>query len=160
MKLTYYGHNAFVIEGEGKTVFLDPGQDLHWRRLNLPIPCPLWPQADLILVTHADADHAEYVGQVAHASGGPVVCGPALAGRWRRKGLTVAPVAPGETVEADGVQVQGVPAQHGPVLTLFGRSLSLKPGLVGAGAVGLLFWKGTGCSTWGTRYCWRRRGVG
>jgi L-ascorbate metabolism protein UlaG (beta-lactamase superfamily) len=42
-------------------------------------------------------------------------------------------------VEAAGVQVQSVPAQHGPVLTLFGRSFSLKPGFVGVGAVGLLF---------------------
>lgn len=139
MKLTYYGYNAFVIQGERRTVFLDPGQDLHWRRLNSLIPRPLWPQADLILVTHGDADHAEYVGQVARASGAPVVCGPALAGKWRRKGLTVVPIAPGETVEAAGVQVQGVPAQHGPVLTLFGRSFSLKPGFVGVGAVGLLF---------------------
>ena len=139
MKLTYYGYNAFVIEAEGKIVALDPGQDLHWRRLNSLIPRPLWPQTDLILVTHGDADHAEYVGQMARASGAPVVCGPALAGKWRRKGLTVIPVAPGETVEAAGVQVQGVPAQHGPVLTLFGRSFSLKPGFVGVGAVGLLF---------------------
>jgi L-ascorbate metabolism protein UlaG (beta-lactamase superfamily) len=29
MKLTYYSYNAFVIEGEGKTLILDPGQDLH-----------------------------------------------------------------------------------------------------------------------------------
>jgi len=111
----------------------------YWQRLNLLIPRQIWGRADLILVTHSDADHAEYVGQVACASGAPVVCGPALAGKWRRKGLAVVPVAPGETVEATGVQVQGVPVQHGPVLTLFGRSFSLKPGFVGVGAVGLLF---------------------
>ena len=139
MKLTYYGYNAFVIEGEGKTIILDPGQDLHWRRLNSLIPHQHWAQADLILVTHGDADHAEYVPRVAHASGAPVVCGPALAEKWRRKGLTVVPVAPGETVKAAGVQVQGVPAQHGPILTLFGHSFSLKPRFVGVGAVGLLF---------------------
>ena len=139
MRLTYYGYNAFVIEGEGKTIILDPGQDLHWRRLDSLIPRPLWAQADLILVTHGDADHAEYVFQVARASGAPLVCGPGLAGKWQRKGLAVVPVAPGETVEAAGVQVQGVPVQHGPVLNFFGRSFSLKPGFVGMGAVGLLF---------------------
>ncbi|MBC8254868.1 MAG: MBL fold metallo-hydrolase [Ardenticatenia bacterium] len=140
MKLTYYGYNAFVIEGEGKTIILDPGQNLHWRRLNSLIPRQLWVQADLILVTHGDADHAEYVPQVARASSAPIVCGPALAGKWRRKGLTVVPVAPGETVEVAGVQVQGVPAQHGgPTLTLFGHTFTFKPRFVGVGAVGLLF---------------------
>ena len=140
MKLTYYGYNAFVIEGEGKTIILDPGQNLHWRRLNSLIPRQLWVQADLILVTHGDADHAEYVPQVARASSAPTVCGPALAGKWRRKGLTVVPLAPGETVEVAGVQVQGVPAQHGgPTLTLFGHTFTFKPRFVGVGAVGLLF---------------------
>ena len=136
MKLTYYGYNAFVIEGEGKTIVLDPGQDLYWRRLDSLIPRSLWLQADLILVTHGDADHAEYVPQVAKASGAPVVCGPALAEKWRRKGLTVVPVAPGETVEVAGVQVQGVPVRHGPLLSLFGRSFALKRG---RDSVGLLF---------------------
>jgi len=139
MRLIYYGYNALVIEGEGKTLILDPGQDLHWRQLNSLILRQLWERVDLILVTHGNADHAEYVPQLACISGAPVVCGPTLTGKWRRKGLAVVPVAPGETVEAARVQVQGVPAQHGPLLTLFGRSFSLKPGFVGVGAVGLLF---------------------
>jgi len=37
MKLTCYGYNAFVIEGEGKTIILDPGQDLD-RRLDSLTP--------------------------------------------------------------------------------------------------------------------------
>ena len=140
MKLTYYGYNAFVIEGKDRTIILDPGQDLHWRRLNSLIPRSLWAQADLILVTHGDADHAEYALQVAKASDAPLVCGPALAKKWRRGGLAVMPVAPGETVEVAGVQVQGVPVQHGgPTLTFFGRSFTFKPKAVGTGAVGLLF---------------------
>ena len=136
MKLTYYGYNGFVIEGKGKTVILDPGQDLYWRRLDSLIPRSLWPQANLILVTHGDADHAEYVVQVAEASGAPVVCSPPLAERWRRKGVTVVPIAPGQTVEAAEVPVQGVAVRHGPLLNLFGRSLTLK---AGEDSVGLLF---------------------
>ena len=136
MKLTYYGYNAFVIEGEGKTIVLDPGQDLYWRRLDSLIPRSLWLQADLILVTHGDADHAEYVPQVAEASGAPVVCSPPLAEKWQRKGVTVVPIASDETVEAAGVRVQGVPVRHGPLLSLFGRSFALKRG---RDSVGLLF---------------------
>ena len=128
MRFTYYGYNAFAIEDGGKTILLDPGQDLHWRRLNSLVPHVLWAQADLILVTHGDADHAEYVPQVARASGAPVVCGPGLARKWQRKRLNVVPVAPGETVEAAGVQVHGVLVRHG-----------IKPNVAGLGTVGLLF---------------------
>jgi len=136
MKLTYYGYNAFVIEGEDKTIVLDPGQDLHWRRLDSLVPPSLWPQADLILVTHGDPDHAEYVVQVAEASGAPVVCSSPLAERCRRKGVTAVPIAPGQTVEAAGVRVQGVAVQHGPLLNLFGRSFALK---LGKDSIALLF---------------------
>jgi L-ascorbate metabolism protein UlaG (beta-lactamase superfamily) len=141
MKFTYYGYNAFVIESEGKTLILDPGQDLHWRRFRSSlIPNSVWPQADLILVTHGDADHAYCVLQVAQASGAPVICGPALADEWRRAGLTVVPLSPGETVEAAGLSVQGRPIQHGGlVLTLFGRTFTFKTQTVGVGAMGLLF---------------------
>ena len=136
IKLTYFGYNAFVIEDEDKTIILDPGRDLYWRRLDSLIPRQLWPQTDLILVTHGDADHVKYVPQVAEASGAPVVCSRPLAEKWRRKGLAVKPIAPGQTMEAAGVQVQGVAVWHGPLLNLFGRSLTLK---LGGDSVGLLF---------------------
>jgi L-ascorbate metabolism protein UlaG (beta-lactamase superfamily) len=100
------------------------------------IPRQRWGQADLILVTHGDADHSEYVVQVVEASGALVVCSPPLAERWQRKGVTAVPIAPDETVEAAGVRVQGVAVQHGPVLHLFGCSLALK---AGGDSVGLLF---------------------
>jgi L-ascorbate metabolism protein UlaG (beta-lactamase superfamily) len=138
MRLTYYGYNAFLVEGDGNTIIIDPGQNLHWRRLDSLIPRPIWPQADLILVTHGDADHAEYGPQVARASNATLVCGPALAEKWRRRGLTVVAVAPGETVEAAGVSIQGVPVQHGPLLKLFGRAFT-PLFIIGVGAVGLLF---------------------
>jgi L-ascorbate metabolism protein UlaG (beta-lactamase superfamily) len=136
MKLTYYGYNAFVIQGAGKTIILDPGRDLHWRRLASLIPPPRWAAADLVLVTHGDADHADYAAQVARASSAPIVCGRALARKWRQPNLTTVPVAPGETVEAAGVQVHAVPVQHGPAFSLLGRSLKLP--FVGPGGVGLL----------------------
>lgn len=145
MRVTYYGYNAFVVEGHRRTILLDPGQHLHWRRLNSLIPRQRWSLADLILVTHGDADHAEYVVQVAEASDAPIVCGPALAERWRRRGLSVVALAPGRTAQAAGVPVQGVPVQHGGLtVTLFGRSFGFKPASVGEGAVGLLFTLGRG----------------
>jgi L-ascorbate metabolism protein UlaG (beta-lactamase superfamily) len=137
MRLTYYGYNAFVVEAGGCTILVDPGQDLHWRRLNSLIPPRIWPRADLVLVTHGDADHAEYVPQVARAGDAPVVCGPALADKWQRDGLTAIPVAPGERIESAGIPIQGVPVQHGPVLTWFGRAFTLP--FIGRGAIGLLF---------------------
>jgi L-ascorbate metabolism protein UlaG (beta-lactamase superfamily) len=137
VRFTYYGYNAFVIEGGGKTIIVDPGQNLHWRHLDSLVPFHIWPQVDLILVTHGDADHAEYAPQVALTSRAPVVCGPALVKKWRRKGLNVMPLPPGEKVMAAGVTVEGVGVRHGPTLTLLGRTCSFP--FVGKGAVGLLF---------------------
>jgi L-ascorbate metabolism protein UlaG (beta-lactamase superfamily) len=140
MRFTYYGYNAFIIEGEELTLIIDPGQNLHWRKLDSLIPQSRWSQADLILVTHGDADHAEFVPRVAQASGAPIVCGPALAEPWRRKGLDVVPLRPGQTNEAAGMRFEGITVQHGgPTLTLFGRSFTFKPKFVGKGGVGLLF---------------------
>ncbi|MGD2158742.1 MAG: MBL fold metallo-hydrolase, partial [Anaerolineales bacterium] len=100
----------------------------------------LWEQVDLILLTHGDPDHAEYAPHVARASGAPIVCGLELMNKWQKRGLTAIPIAPGETVEAAGVSVSGVPARHGGLpLTLFGHAYTFKPKFVGAGAVGLLF---------------------
>jgi L-ascorbate metabolism protein UlaG (beta-lactamase superfamily) len=139
MRLTYYGYNAFFIEAT-KIVILDPGQDLHRRRIGPLLPRVAWPQADLILVTHGDADHAEYVPHVARASGAPVVCGLPLAERWRREGIMVVPLAVGERVQVTGVPVEGVPVRHGGLaLTLFGHTLAFKPPSVGVGAIGLSF---------------------
>jgi len=139
MRLTYYGYNAFSIEAT-MTVIVDPGQDLHWRRIGPLLPKETWPKAGLILVTHGDADHAEYVPHVARASGAPVVCGLPLAERWRRKGITVVPLAVGERVQVAGVPVKGIPVRHGGLtLMLFGHTLTFKPPSVGMGAVGLSF---------------------
>jgi L-ascorbate metabolism protein UlaG (beta-lactamase superfamily) len=137
MRFTYYGYNAFVVTGGGQTVLIDPGQNLHWRRLNSLIPPQIWPMADLVLVTHGDADHAEYVPHAARASNAPLVCGPALAEKWRRKGFTVVPIVPGETVETAGVSIQGVSVLHGPPLARLAGALTLP--FIGVGAVGLMF---------------------
>jgi L-ascorbate metabolism protein UlaG (beta-lactamase superfamily) len=137
MRFIYYGYNAFVVEAGGSTILIDPGRNLNWRRLNSLIPRQLWPQADLVLVTHGDADHAEYAPRVARASNAPLVCGPALARNWQRRGLAVVPVTPGEMVEAAGVSILGIPVLHGPRFRLLGRTFNFP--LVGLGAVGLLF---------------------
>lgn len=139
MRITFYGYNSFVVEGQERRVLIDPGRNLHWRRFNSLIPEQLWPRTDLVLVTHGDADHATYVSQVAQASGASIVCGTVLADKWRRKGLSVIPVSPGGTIEVEGMRVRGVPVLHGPAVTLFGRRVALKPDFVGPGAVGLLF---------------------
>ena len=48
-------------------------------------------------------------------------------------------IDPGETIEAAGIPIQAYPAQHGPLVRLFGRAISLKPWFVGVGAISLLF---------------------
>jgi L-ascorbate metabolism protein UlaG (beta-lactamase superfamily) len=136
VRITYYWYNAFVLEGDGKRLIIDPGQDLHWRRLNSLIPKGHWSPATLILATHGDEDHAEYVPKVAAATGAPIVCHPRLAAKWEKKGLNVVPLAPGEMVEAAGIGIRGFPVWHGPVLNIFGRKFEIKSGTP---AVAMLF---------------------
>jgi L-ascorbate metabolism protein UlaG (beta-lactamase superfamily) len=138
MRVTYYGYNAFAIEADSLFVIIDPGMNLHWRHLHSLVPTELWTSASHVMVTHGDADHALYAGQVARAAKAPIICGHALARRWCRMGLEVHCVSPGEFRDVGGLRVEGVRVQHGPVLKIGARHVSVKPPRVGLGAVGFL----------------------
>jgi L-ascorbate metabolism protein UlaG (beta-lactamase superfamily) len=138
MRVTFYGYNAFVIEVDNLLLIVDPGMNLHWRHLGPLVPPELWKSASHVMVTHGDADHARYAAKVAGAANAPIICGQALAGRWRNTGLEIHSLTPGESRDVGGLRVAGVPVQHGPVLKVGGRYVSAKPGRVGVGSVGFL----------------------
>lgn len=137
--VTYYGYNAFSLDCQGKSVITDPGRSLDWRRLGSLVPRQTWDNTDLVLVTHGDTDHADYALQLARLSNAPIVCGRALAEKWRGKGVSVVPLSPGERTIVGGIPVTGVPVVHGPTITILGRRISLKPWFVGVGSIGFLF---------------------
>lgn len=119
----WLGHDSFLLEGEGKRVYLDP--------YHLPAGLPA---ADLVLVTHEHYDHCspEDVAQV--AGPGTSILAPASAAA-KLSGKVLA-VAPGERHVVQGIAVETVPAYNvgkrfhpraggwvGYVVTLDGRRI-------------------------------------
>jgi L-ascorbate metabolism protein UlaG (beta-lactamase superfamily) len=69
VKITFLGHSAFKLSGDGVTVFIDP-----W--LSNPLlqtPVEKVGPADLILVTHGHGDHVGETVPLAQKTGAPVV---------------------------------------------------------------------------------------
>jgi L-ascorbate metabolism protein UlaG (beta-lactamase superfamily) len=97
-----YGHTAIKLETEGKVVYLDP-VDL--------VGLDALPKADLILITHDHADHLS-VKTVTALSKADTVAVSIPAIQYSLSGLKFFALAPGETVDADGWRVQGVPAYN------------------------------------------------
>ena len=100
--LKWLGHDTFLITG-GKTIYTDPFQ----------ITKP-GPQADIILITHEHRDHCspEDVAKVSGAGTFIVAtpdCLKKLEGVSRKEIRTV---APGETLNIDGVEIRAVRAYN------------------------------------------------
>ncbi|NIA22302.1 MAG: MBL fold metallo-hydrolase [Anaerolineaceae bacterium] len=102
-KIHWYGHDSFRIEDAGKQIYIDP-----WK-----MPDGL-PGADVILVTHGHYDHysADDVNKLSTPR--TTVVGPAdVAEKVRSEtGAVPLPIAPGETVEVEGLKVTAVAAYN------------------------------------------------
>lgn len=156
MKITHYMYNAFLIEGDGAKVAIDPGQNLWIFRLESLIPKAEWPSITHLVITHGDPDHHWQSDRVAQASGAHVICGNGLTQVVDGQRLVVAPrgrgltswvpfdhlhaLDAGESVTLDGVRIEAVRTRHGPIaIPMLGFTLRAQPGpeeRVGLGAMG------------------------
>jgi len=157
MKITFYGYNAFIIEGDGKKIAIDPGAlCLYYFRLTTLIPKSEWKDITHILVTHGDPDHYWHADRVAEASNAPVIFNrsmiKAIAGKQlalgpRDKGLAFttefnrySTIGVDEEIIVDGVAIKGIKTTHGPFTLKLGPiAKTVTPGLnerVGWGAIG------------------------
>lgn len=165
MKIRYFLYNTFLIEDSATRVAIDPGLNLWIGKLNSLIPKSEWGGITHIIATHGDPDHYWYVDKVARLSKAPVVCGKELVrtqGEYmflldpRRRGIryTTRSVRAyamdiGETLDVDGVRIEGLKAVHGPVAVRFLSGLihlAFTPGpdeRFGMGAMGFRFTVGT-----------------
>lgn len=128
MKLTFLGQSAFLLEGGGTTVLVDPfltGNPVAERG-------PADVQPDVIVLTHGHADHYGDTVDIAKRTGAQVVAIVEIANELSGKGLeNVADPNLGGTVAFAGGWVRFVPAWHtsttpdGQVATPAGVVLSL-----------------------------------
>jgi L-ascorbate metabolism protein UlaG (beta-lactamase superfamily) len=156
MKITHYLYNAFLLEAGGAKVAIDPGQNLWLFRLQSLIPKAEWPGVTHIVITHGDPDHHWQSDRVAKASGAHVICGRELTRVVDGARLVVAPRGraltswvpfenlhtfdAGESAVLDGVSIEAVRSQHGPIAVPFlGFTFRAQPGpeeRVGLGSMG------------------------
>lgn len=161
MKLKFFSYNTFLIEHSDTRIAIDPGLNLWIGKLDSLIPRSEWAGITHILVTHGDPDHYWHIDRVAEISKAPVVCGKALVKTRgdstfllgpRKRGIqysmkfdNVYTVDVGETIEVDGVKIQGLKSVHGPLVVnfLFGlvrREFVPGPGeRIGLGGIGFKF---------------------
>jgi L-ascorbate metabolism protein UlaG (beta-lactamase superfamily) len=117
MRVTYIGHATLLIEIGGQTLLTDPNFESSLgkflARVSKPgIALDALPRLDMILLSHAHADHLSFKALDA-LRGVPVLAPPPIA-KWLNKlGYPDAqPLAPGEMVQAAGVEVHAAEATH------------------------------------------------
>lgn len=101
MRIKWLGHASFLINSDGKNVYIDPYAGEYTE------------MADLILVTHDHRDHCDLhkISQVVKPDTIIATC-LSTAGKVRGIGVEVIPLEPGEEKEAKGFKVLGVEAYN------------------------------------------------
>lgn len=117
MRITYIGHATLLVEIAGKVILTDPNFDdslgTFLSRVSEPgIAVDDLPRLDMILLTHAHADHLSFKS-LAAIDAVPLYAPPAVA-RWiRRRGVRHAiELGPGESVSTGNVTVHAAAATH------------------------------------------------
>ncbi|HXF23533.1 MAG TPA: MBL fold metallo-hydrolase [Gemmatimonadaceae bacterium] len=117
MRITYIGHATLLIEIGGKTILTDPNFDPALGRFLARVSAPgiaidKLPKLDMILLTHAHADHLSF-RSLAGIESVPLYAPPAVA-RWiRRHGVKNAiELAPGESLTSGSLTVHVEAATH------------------------------------------------
>jgi L-ascorbate metabolism protein UlaG (beta-lactamase superfamily) len=117
MRITYVGHATLLIEVGGKKILTDPNFDSalggFLARVSPPgIAISELPKLDMILLTHAHADHLSFrsLAEIQHA---PLFAPPPVA-RWiRRHGVTNAiEFGPGESLTSGSLVIHAEAAAH------------------------------------------------
>ncbi|MDI3298618.1 MAG: metal-dependent hydrolase [Bacillota bacterium] len=111
LEITWLGHAAvFVRTPGGRRLLIDP-----WLEGNPACPEAYrgWREADLVLVTHGHFDHLGDAVRLGRESGAPVVAIHEVATYLGGQGLgNVIGMNKGGTVEAAGLRVTMIPAEH------------------------------------------------
>ncbi len=117
MQVTYVGHATLLIELAGKKFLTDPNFDSSLGRFLARVSEPgialdALPALDMILLSHAHADHLSFKSLDA-LRGVPIVAPPVIA-KWLKKlgYADTIPLAPGEMLQFGGVEIHVAEATH------------------------------------------------
>lgn len=156
MKIRHFLYNCFIIEKDDIKIAIDPGQNLWLFDLRSLIPKSEWSSISHVLVTHGDPDHYWQADRIATAANAPLVLSETMVKRKggktsilapRKGGLKyvpyrgqVIPMRINETLIINGVQVETIHTQHGPIqFKVLGLTVRKIPGpdeRAGFGSIG------------------------
>jgi L-ascorbate metabolism protein UlaG (beta-lactamase superfamily) len=156
MKIRYFSYNTFLIEHGNIKLAIDPGQNLWLFNLHSLIPKKEWETITHVLVTHGDPDHYWQADRVAITANAPLIINRTMVKKKDGKNLILAPrksglrfvpfagevkpVNVGDILELDGINIEAIPTQHGPIeFKIFGIKQQKIPGpneRAGFGAIG------------------------
>jgi len=121
VSVTFYGHSAFKLAGEGLTVVIDPW--LSNPLLNTPVEQV--GKVDLILVTHGHGDHVGETVPLAKKTGAPVLAIHELSVILASQGAPqVIGMNKGGTVPFHGLQVTMTQAVHSSAVEEGGKLIA------------------------------------
>jgi L-ascorbate metabolism protein UlaG (beta-lactamase superfamily) len=118
VKITYYGHSAFRLAGDGVSVLIDP-----WlSNPRLQTPLEQVGKVDLILVSHGHMDHVGETVPLAQKTGATVVAIHELSQILAAQGVSrVVGMNKGGTVTLAGLKITMTQAVHSSTMNVEGK---------------------------------------
>ena len=116
MQIQFYGYNAFKIVEDKFGIFIDPGRNLKWNKLNSLIPKQEW-NGDYLFITHKHDDHADFAIKIAKQTGAQIICHKELQPYYSKKlsDNRIIGLNPGEKTIVNGISVKTFLVLHGKV---------------------------------------------
>jgi L-ascorbate metabolism protein UlaG (beta-lactamase superfamily) len=112
----FVGHSTVLLDFGGARVLTDPflRHRLGPLQRHGPLPDPVDLEVDVVVISHGHPDHFD-PRSIAALPGNPLVVVPAGLGdtaRRRLRARQVVEVRAGQSLDADGLRISGVPARH------------------------------------------------
>lgn len=124
MRLTFFGHSAFLLEVAGQRLVFDP----YFRRNPHGAVDPAAVACTHILVSHAHDDHLGDALELSRLHGAPIVAPYELAEHLAAQGAPTIDLMPGGGVNLPWGRIQMTPALHGSALEFGdGKTQSIGP---------------------------------
>ncbi|MDP5275585.1 metal-dependent hydrolase [Chengkuizengella axinellae] len=109
MKVTYYGHSCFLVEGNGKSILIDPFLNGNPQTSASPEDF----KVDAIILSHGHGDHFGDCLQIASVNECPIIATYELAMYCQSQGVKVHPMHIGGSFQFEGFKVKLTQAFHG-----------------------------------------------